>query len=360
MKPLKKNPAAWKKGKRLSPKVFDIPVSKIKSGWYSDKYFVRTKKILEKDNNHARVLMQVFCRKDATVCGLDEAIAIIRTCSTHPEDLTIKALYDGDVVKAGDTVMTIEGDYSSFAHLETVFLGVIARPTAIATAVKKVVKAAGKKKVLFFPARFDHYRVQTTDGYAAFISGALGVSTDAQGLWWGEKGLGTVPHGLIAAYGGDTVKAALAFDKYMPESIQRVVLVDFENDCIGTSLKVAKALGKRLWGVRFDTAEDVRDISVKGKGKSSYGVCPELVFKARKELDKSGFKHVRIVISSGFNEEKIKRFIKLKVPFDAVGVGSALMREKIDFTADIVKLGGKPLSKVGRSYRANRKLKLVK
>jgi len=350
----------WQYGKRLKPSVFDIPVEKIKSGWYSDKYFVRTKKILEKDNVHTRALMQVFCRKDATVCGIDEAIAILKLCADRPKELKVRALYDGDEVRAGETVMTIEGDYSTFAHLETVYLGVIARPTAVATAVKKVVKAAKGKKVLFFPARFDHYRVQTTDGYAAFISGALGVSTDAQGLWWGEKGLGTVPHGLIAAFGGDTVKAAVAFDKYMPKNIQRIVLVDFENDCIGTSLKVAKALGRRLWGVRFDTAEDVKDKSVKGNSKASYGVCPELIFKARKTFDREGFDYVKIIISSGFNEEKIKKFIKMKVPFDAVGVGSALFREKIDFTADVVKINGKALSKIGRKYNPNPKLKLVR
>jgi len=350
----------WQYGKRLKPSVFDIPVEKIKSGWYSDKYFVRTKKILEKDNVHTRALMQVFCRKDATVCGIDEAIAILKLCADRPKELKVRALYDGDEVRAGETVMTIEGDYSTFAHLETVYLGVIARPTAVATAVKKVVKAAKGKKVLFFPARFDHYRVQTTDGYAAFISGALGVSTDAQGLWWGEKGLGTVPHGLIAAYGGDTVKAAVAFDKYMPKNIQRIVLVDFENDCIGTSLKVAKALGRRLWGVRFDTAEDVKDKSVKGNSKASYGVCPELIFKARKTFDREGFDYVKVIISSGFNEEKIKKFIKMKVPFDAVGVGSALFREKIDFTADVVKINGKALSKIGRKYNPNPKLKLVR
>ncbi len=350
----------WQYGKRLKPSVFDIPVKKIKSGWYSDKYFVRTKEILKADNNHTRVLMQVFCRKDAVVCGLDEAVAILKLCADRPKQLVIKALYDGDKVKAGETVMTIEGDYSTFAHLETVYLGVIARPTAVATAVRKVVKAAKSKKVLFFPARFDHYRVQTTDGYAAFVSGALGVSTDAQGLWWGEKGLGTVPHGLIAAYKGDTVKAALAFDKYMPKSIQRIVLVDFNDDCIGDSLEVADALGRRLWGVRFDTAEDVRDKSVKGRGEDSYGVCPELVFKARKALDKRGFHYVKIIVSSGFNEEKIKRFLRLKVPFDAVGVGSTLLRQKIDFTADVVKVEGKSLSKVGRKYNSNPRLKLVR
>ncbi len=350
----------WKRGKRLPPETFDIPVDKIKRGWYSDKYFVRTREILKRDKNRNNVLMQVFCRKDAIVCGIDEAIAILKLCADKPDALRIKALYDGEAIKANETVMTIEGTYSAFAHLETVYLGVMARPTAVATAVNRVVKAAAGKKVLFFPARFDHYRVQTTDGYAAFISGALGVSTDAQGMWWGEEGLGTVPHGLIAAYNGDTVRAAIAFDAYMPRHIQRIVLVDFDNDCIGTSLKVARALGKRLWGVRFDTAEDVRDISVKGRGKGSYGVCPELVFRARKIFDKEGFRHVKIIVSSGFDEEKIRHFIKLGVPFDAVGVGSALFREKIDFTADIVRVNGRPLSKVGRQYRPNPRLKMVR
>ena len=349
----------WRRGRRLPPQIFDIPAAKIRNGWYSDKYFVRTKDILKKDRNHNHVLMQVFCRKDAIVCGIDEAIAILKLCAEKPHGLKIKALYDGDRVKANETVMTLEGDYSSFAHLETVYLGVMARPTAVATAVDKVVRAAKGKKVLFFPARFDHYRVQTTDGYAAFISGALGVSTDAQGLWWGEEGLGTVPHGLIAAYNGDTVKAALAFDKYMPKHIQRIVLVDFDNDCIGTSLKVARALGKKLWGVRFDTAEDVRDVSVKSRGKNSYGVCPELVFKARRIFDKKGFDYVRIIVSSGFDEKKIKRFVKLGVPFDAVGVGSALFKEKIDFTSDVVMVNGKPCAKIGRKYKPNPRLKSV-
>ncbi len=350
----------WKKGKRLNPVVFDIPIEKIKSGWYSDKYFLRTKQILDKDNHHPHVLMQIFCRNEAIVCGIDEAIAVLKLCTDEPEKLRIKALHDGDRVKANETVMTIEGDYALFAHLETVYLGVLSRPTAVATAVRKVVQAAKDKKVLFFPARFDHYRVQATDGYAAFISGALGVSTDAQGTWWGQKGIGTVPHGLIAAYGGDVLMAALAFDKYMPEEIDRIVLVDFSNDCIGTSLRVAKKLGKKLWGVRFDTPLDVKDVSVtETKGKKAYGVCPELVFKARKAFDEAGFNNIKIVVSSGFDEDKIKTFNKLKVPFDAVGVGSALFKEKTDFTADIVRVNGKPLAKVGRKYNPNPRLETV-
>jgi nicotinate phosphoribosyltransferase len=146
----------------------------------------------------------------------------------------------------------------------------------------------------------------------------------------------------------------------MSDKIDRIVLVDFNNDCIGTSLKVARALGKRLWGVRFDTPEDLKDKSVtETKGKEAYGVCPELVFKGRKRLDEKGFNYVKIIISGGFDAERIKKFNQLNVPFDAVGVGSALMREKIDFTADIVKVNGKPFAKIGRKYNPNARLELV-
>ena len=350
----------WVKGKRLPSSVFKLPVRKIKAGWYSDKYFVRTKQVLKRDRNHSRILMQIFTRKPGYACGIDEAIAVLKLCADRPRRLKIKALFDGDKIRSMETVMTIEGDYSTFAHLETVYLGIIARRSAICTSVKKVVDAAWPRKVLFFPARFDHFSVQTGDGYAAFISGALGVSTDANAAWWGAKGMGTVPHGVIAAYGGDTVKACLAFDKHLPKNIKRVALVDFENHSVKTSLDVAHTLRKRLYAVRLDTANDIADKSSKRKDRDFRGVTPELVRNVRSALDRDGFRYVRIIISCGFDEGKIKRFKRLKVPFDMVGVGSALFRDKMDFTADVVLREGKPCAKVGRKYNPNPRLKEIK
>lgn len=342
--------------KRLSPEVFGLPVEDIKRGLYSDKYFVRSREILKRDGNSNRVLMQIFARKPGIICGMDEAIAVLQLGADNPEGLVIHALRDGDSFQAMDTVMTIEGEYSTFAHLETIYLGVISRSTSVATAVKEVVEAALGKPILFFPARFDGYSNQPRDGYAAHIAGADGVSTDGQGVWWGGKGLGTVPHGLIAAYGGDTVKATLAFDRYMPEEISRIALVDFNNDCVGTSLAVARALGERLFAVRLDTAADLRDISVKSDSPGTFGVCPELVYNVRRALDENGFNQVKIVVSGGFTAERIRRFISEGVPFDMIGVGSSLLRNKIDFTADIVMVNGISCAKIGRRYLPNPRL----
>jgi len=349
----------WKRGRRLKQDVFRLPVKKIKSGWYSDKYFVRAREVLLKDHYHPTVLMQVFTREESVLCGVDEAIAILKLCADRPKKLKIRALYDGDRIRPMETVMTIEGDYSSFAHLETVYLGVLARRTAVATAVRRIVDAARPKKVLFFPARFSHYSLQTGDGYAAFISGALGVSTDANAAWWGVRGQGTIPHGLIAAYEGSTVRASLAFDAHMDRNIPRIALVDFENDSVRTSLEVARALGRKLMAVRLDTARDMRDLSVNSSAKSSLGVSPDLVRNVRRALDREGFSYVKIVVSCGFNEEKIRKFNRLKVPYDYVGVGSACVQLRRDFTADVVKVNGKDCAKVGRRFNPNPRLKEV-
>jgi nicotinate phosphoribosyltransferase len=340
----------------LDPYVFDLPVEKIKQGFYSDKYFVRTREVLLKDGRHTSVVMQVFTRKSGILCGMDEAVAVLKLCSQNPEKLKINALYDGDSITNGETVLTVEGDYSSFAHLETVYLGALARGTSIATAVSETVESASGKPVMFFSARFDHYSVQSADGYAAYIGGADGVSTDANGFISETEGVGTIPHALIAVFDGNTLSACEAFSKHIDPEVTLIALVDFNNDCIGTSLKVARHFGRELWGVRLDTSGDMRDISVTAGGKESYGVTPELVWKLRDALDKKGFDWVRIVVSGGFDSEKIRRFNSLDVPFDAVGVGSAFYKRRINFTADVVMVEGRPCAKVGRSFKPNQRL----
>ena len=148
---------------------FSFPVEKIKEGYYTDAYFMRSEEILNGDNYHPRVLMQVFARDHVVVCGTDEVIALIRQCAFHPETIEIHSLRDGEEVDEWETVMTIEGDYADFAHLETIYLGILARQSRIATNVRRVVKAANGKPVLFFPARYDIYQTQESDGYAALV-----------------------------------------------------------------------------------------------------------------------------------------------------------------------------------------------
>jgi nicotinate phosphoribosyltransferase len=351
---------------RLSPEVFDLPVEKMRAGYYTDAYFNYARATLLQDGRHPRVVMQVFQKKNSYLGGMDEAIAILKVCSHDWDALTVHALYDGDQIEPWETVMTIEGDYTLFAHLETVYLGVLARRTLITTNVVRLLEAANGKPLIFMPARHDHHRIQTGDGYAAYVAGSImgaqiGVTTDEQASWWGGKGIGTVPHSLIASYGGNTVLAATKFADWAPEDINITVLVDFENHSVKTALEVARTLGPRLWGVRLDTSEALVDRSLwdeLGDFKPT-GVNERLVRKVRDSLDRDGFESVKIVASGGFTIEKIREFEEKGVPVDAYGVGSSLIRGSNDFTADVVLTDGRPSGKFGRRFKPNRRLELV-
>lgn len=356
--------------RRLPPDTFQLPVEKMRSGYYSDAYFTFSRDVLAHDRHGPRVLMQVFQRERSVLGGIDEALAILRLCSGRAtaagwEDgwphLTVRALHDGDIIEPWETVLTIEGPYEVFVHLETLYLGVLARRTLISRNVRDVVEAARGKPIMYFPARFDHWHVQTGDGWAAHTAGAIGVSTDAQASWWGGKGMGTVPHGLIAAYGGDTVLAATKFADRFADELHVTVLVDFENDSVRTALEVAEALGPRLWGVRLDTSGTMVDRSLWHElGRfSPTGVVPELVWKVRRALDNSGHERVKIVASGGFDAARIRAFEEAGVPVDAYGVGSSLLRGSNDYTADVVRVDGRPCAKVGREERPNPRLEPV-
>jgi nicotinate phosphoribosyltransferase len=352
--------------RRLPPEIFELPVEKMREGYYTDAYFNHARAALLRDERRPRVVMQAFQKRQAYLGGMDEAIAILKLCSHDWEDLTVHALYDGERIEPYETVMTIEGDYTGFAHLETLYLGVLARRTLITTNVVRVLEAANRKPIIFMPARHDHHRVQTGDGYAAYVAGQIvgapiGVTSDAQASWWGGKGVGTVPHALISAYGGNTVLAATKFAEWAPEDLNVVVLVDFENHSVSTALEVARALGPRLWGVRLDTSESLVDRSLwaeLGDFKPT-GVNERLVHNVREALDGDGFERVKIVVSGGFDVEKIRRFEERGVPVDSYGVGSSLIRGSNDFTADIVLTDGRPSAKAGRRYRPNPRLEIV-
>jgi nicotinate phosphoribosyltransferase len=393
---------------RLRPETFRLPVEKIRAGYKSDIYFARTKLILEKDGRRDRVTMQVFQKHpSAVIVGTDHTLAILHTGAGRyrdrqksdalfaryleaegrayahwsglpasggwdayaplarevfelslelsslwePQwrDLRVRSLYDGEVSEPGDPVMVIEGEYGAFAHLETLYLGALAEGTRVATNTHDVVAAANGKPVIMFGARHQAHEAQAGAGYAAYVGGATGVSTDEQGEWWGSTGLGTVPHALIAVYGGDVTS-----------------LVDFQNDVVNTSLGVAHALGQRLWGVRVDTSESLIDKSILREieardgvaGRDEVrGVTPRLVRILRDTLDAAGYGHVRIVASGGFDREKIARFEQLGVPVDVYGVGSALVHGTgFDHTADIVRVEGRPVAKVGRELRDSTRL----
>jgi nicotinate phosphoribosyltransferase len=399
---------------RLAAWIFDLPVTELRAGYRAAVYFDRSRRILAAEGDDTSVTMQVFQRADGMVaCGIDEALATLvlgagsftdqpaadrafadylvarnrtRRARSHGGTfyldavraqveaevavdklwapavgaLEVRALRDGERIDAWEPVIQITAPYRLIAHLESVYLGVLARRTLVASNVRRVVDAAGGKPVLFFADRFDHWATQGGDGYAAFVGGAEGVATDAQAAWWGERGLGTIPHALIATFHGDTVAAVAAFARHVPD-VPLVALVDFDNDSVSTSLACARAFGERLWGVRLDTSSTMVDRSLWGElgDFDPTGVNPRLVAKVREALNAEGFQHVRVICSGGFTAQRIQAFEAAGVPVDSYGVGSSLLKGTADYTADVVLREGRPCAKVGRRYRPSERLRPV-
>jgi nicotinate phosphoribosyltransferase len=348
--------------KRIDPALFALPVEQIRAGHFSDAYFNISRTALRSAGRVARVTWQVSAKNAGWLGGIDEAVALLKLCSDDFAALEVHALYEGDRVEVWDTVMVVEGDYASFAHLETLILGAIARRTRLCTNLRTLVEAARPKPVYYFGARSDHALLQPGDGLSAQIAGVASVSTDALGALTGKSGAGTIPHALIAAFDGDTVAATLAVAAVTPPEVPLIALVDYENDSVGTSVAVARALEGRLWGVRLDTAEYMVDRSVlpqMGSFKPT-GVNTALVWNVRNALDAEGFGDVKIVVSGGFTLKRIRAFEEEGAPVDAYAVGASAHEGRWDFTGDVVRLDGHAQSKAGREARTNVRLERVK
>jgi nicotinate phosphoribosyltransferase len=353
---------AARRRKRIDPAQYALPVEQIRAGFYSDAYFNSARAALRGEGRAARVTWQLSAKRGGWLGGIDEAVALLKLCSDDFAALEVHALYEGDRVEPWDTVLVVEGDYAGFAHLETLILGTVARRTRICTNLRNLVDAARPKPVFYFGARNDHALLQPGDGLSAHVAGAASVSTDALGSLTGKRGVGTIPHALIAAHDGDTVAATRAVAAVSPPEMQLIALVDYANDCVATSVAVARALEERLWGVRLDTAEFMVDRSVipqMGAFRPT-GVNPPLVWNVRNALDAEGFGDVKIVVSGGFDLARIRAFEEDGVPVDAYGVGASAHDGRWDFTADVVQLEGRPQAKAGREYRTNVKLERVK
>ncbi len=314
------------------------PSHDILSGESADVYFARAEEILEREGLDPVVAMEVFTRRDAVLCGIDEAKTLLAHvfAEAGPDEVTIEALSDGDVIAPREVVMRIRARYRAFGLYETALLGMLAQSTGWATAARECVEAAAPEPVISFGARHIHPDVTDTLDYAAIVGGCVGASTPAGARLAGLAPTGTMPHSLVLIF-GDTVRAAEAFDRHMPPDVPRVILVDTFRDEAEEALRVARALGDRLYGIRLDTPSE--------RGR----VTPELVRECRARLDQQGFGHVKIIVSGGFDPERIRFFKAAGAQVDSFAVGSYISGARpIDFTGDLKEIDGQPIAKRGR------------
>jgi nicotinate phosphoribosyltransferase len=314
------------------------PSTEILSGDSADVYFTRAERILEAEGRDPLVTMEVFTRQDAVLCGIDEAKNLLGhvLAEADPIETRLEALEDGDLITSKEVVLRIRACYRQFGLYETAFLGMLAQSTGWATAAREVVEAAKPDPVISFGARHVHPDITDVLDYASIVGGCVGASTPAGARLAGLSPTGTMPHSLVLIF-GDTVEAALAFDRHIAPDVPRIVLVDTFKDEAEESLRVARALGDRLYGIRLDTPSE--------RGR----VTADLVHEVRARLDQAGFQHVKIVVSGGLNPERIGYFKEAAAPIDSYAVGSYISgASPIDFTGDIKAIDGSPIAKRGR------------
>jgi nicotinate phosphoribosyltransferase len=314
------------------------PSVEILSGDSADVYFSRAERILEAEGRDPLVTMEVFTRQDAVLCGIDEAKNLLGhvLAESDPGETCLEALDDGDLIGPKEVVLRIRARYRTFGLYETAFLGMLAQSTGWATAAREVVEAARPEPVISFGARHVHPDITDVLDYASIVGGCVGASTPAGARLAGLSPTGTMPHSLVLIF-GDTVDAATAFDRHIAPDVPRIVLVDTFKDEAEEALRVAHALGDRLYGIRLDTPSE--------RGR----VTADLVHEVRARLDQAGFSHVKIVVSGGLNPERIAYFKEAAAPVDSYAVGSYISgATPIDFTGDIKVIDGSPIAKRGR------------
>jgi len=315
------------------------PAADVLSGETADVYFERARRILAAEGLDPVVAMEVFAREPGLLCGAEEVHAYLREVFAEgrpdPEPV-VESLHDGDTFASKEVVMRITARYQSFGLYETAILGILAQGSGWATAARRIVDAAAPIPVIGFGARHVHPAVADQMDYASVVGGCIGASTPAGARLAGLSPTGTMPHALILIF-GDTVAAAEAFDRVVDPDVPRIVLVDTFKDEAEEAVRVADALGERLWGVRLDTPSE--------RGR----VTADLVKEVRARLDLAGHRHVKIVVSGGLDVERIGYFKEAGAPIDSFAVGSAISdASPIDFTGDLKEIEGRPIAKRGR------------
>ena len=316
------------------------PAADVLAGDTADVYFERARHILAAEGLDPVVSMEIFGREEGILCGAGEVIAYLQQILGPGKRLdpvpVVEALRDGDPIARKEVVMRITARYSSFGLYETAILGILSQSTGWATAARRIVDAAAPIPVIGFGARHVHPSVADQMDYASVVGGCVGASTPAGARLAGLAPTGTMPHALIIIF-GDTVRAAEAFDRHIDPDVPRIVLVDTFKDEAEEALRVADALGDRLWGVRLDTPSE--------RGR----VTADLVKEVRARLDQAGHPRVKIVVSGGLDIDRIAYFKESGAPVDSFAVGSAISdASPIDFTGDLKEIDGQSVAKRGR------------
>ena len=306
----------------------------IKNAVITDVYFERTIKIIKEKGLDKVVAAEVRARelpsdyRWAILGGIEETLTLLEGLPVN-----VWAMPEGTLFHAMEPVLLIEGKYSDFAAYETCLLGFLCQASGIATRAARCKLASGGKPVYHFGARRMHPGITLMIDRSSYIGGCDGVAVKESARFLEEEPVGTIPHSLVLL-AGDTLKSIKLFDEVIEPQVKRVALIDTLGDEKFEALRVADELGRKLFAVRIDTPASRR------------GDILAILKEIRWELDLRGFNHVKLFVSGGLNEKKIRQLNQVA---DAFGVGTWISNAPVvDFALDIVEIDKKPIAKKGK------------
>lgn len=317
---------------RVDPeqRLFSASHEEIRTGLTTDVYFIRTRELLHHMGlQHTPVAAEVFAGGPGVLAGVAEVKNLLQGLPVE-----VWALPEGSEFQEKQVLLRIRGAYNDFGIYETALLGILASSSGWATAARHCRQAAGDIKFICFGARHVHPAVAPAMERAAVVGGADGASCILGAKLVGQEPRGTVPHAVMLIV-GDTLQVARVYQQVMPPEAPVIMLVDTFKDEAEEALRLARALGDGLQGVRLDTASE--------RG----GVTPGLVREVKARLQQAGYAGMEIFVSGGITPQRMAPLIEAGA--DAFGVGSYISgAPAIGMTMDIKEVNGNPIAKRGR------------
>ena len=357
---------------------------------HTDHYFLKSKEIIKKYGD-LNVTYAVFIRRPGII-ALKLAVDWIKSVAKERgiKIITSTPFKEGEYFGAGEPILYIKGSFKNLVDLETLFLQKIG-PTCIAAA-NAYQMCLDLPKTSFIAMDARHCAgsdMSNLMSYAASVGskaarkkkakGFIGTSIQATANYFPlNRPLGTMPHAIIG-YAGSTLEAVKMFHRTFPKD-DLVVLPDYFGKEITDSIQVCNYFDKLSKNgkvmIRLDTPsgrfvegldtaksyeilEKFAPASIREYRSDDElrhlvgpGVSAAAIWYLRSQLDKFGFKKVKIIASSGFTNTKCRAIAIANAPVDVIGTGSFLPEKwSVTYaTADIIKYGNTPRVKVSREY----------
>ena len=213
------------------------------------------------------------------------------------------AMLEGTLLFPGEPMLRVTAPIIEAQIMETYLLATLGYQTTVASKAARVVAAAEGRLIVDFGARRAHgSEASVWSARAAAIGGCEGTSNVLAGQQLRINIYGTQAHSWVMAH-EEEAEAFRNFLAAFPED--SVLLLDTYN--VRNAVEEIIAMGRKPKGVRLDSGNVARD--------SRWVRC---------ELDRAGWKDVKVFASGDLDEYGIAKLVAGGAAIDAFGVGTAL------------------------------------